>query len=121
MRMFILVCFIVLNAESLKEPDYNSEYYSVRNKVSQSEINCLAQAIYFEARGLNIEEKIAVAFVVLNRTKSKEYPNSICKVVWQKTKYKGNTVAQFSFTNNKLLVKEKYQWQLANSISRLIL
>ena len=44
---------------------------------------CLADAIYFEARGETIEGQYAVAEVILNRAASKAYPNNICSVVKQ--------------------------------------
>lgn len=50
---------------------------------------CIAAAVYFEARGEPIEGQLAVAEVVLNRAASGKYPSSICAVVKQP--------AQFSF------------------------
>jgi len=60
------------------------------NSLIDKEIKCLADNIYFEARNESMKGQIAIALVTLNRIKSKDYPNSICKVVWQ---YK-----QFSWT-----------------------
>ena len=53
------------------------------------EMNCLATAIYFEAKGEPLEGQLAVAEVVQNRAHSGRYPTSLCAVVKQK--------AQFSF------------------------
>jgi len=47
------------------------------------EKNCLARAIYFEARSEPEAGQIAVANVILNRVKSKRYPNTICGVVYE--------------------------------------
>ena len=44
---------------------------------------CLADAIYFEARGEPVRGQIAVAQVVLNRVFSGKYPNTVCGVVYQ--------------------------------------
>ena len=44
---------------------------------------CMAQNIYYEARGSNRADRIAVADVVLNRVKDTRYPNTICEVVKQ--------------------------------------
>ncbi len=44
---------------------------------------CLAEAIYFEARGEPLAGQIAVAEVVLNRTESRKYPGSVCAVTNQ--------------------------------------
>ena len=56
---------------------------------------CLAEAIYFEARGEPVEGQFAVAEVILNRVESPEFPNSICKVVRQGTGRKH--ACQFSY------------------------
>lgn len=47
------------------------------------EWHCLAEALYFEARGESFRGQVAVAEVILNRVDSKRYPNSICGVVQQ--------------------------------------
>lgn len=54
------------------------------------QMQCLAAAIYFEARGEPLKGQFAVAEVVLNRVDAQIYPDSICAVVHQR--------CQFSFT-----------------------
>ena len=44
---------------------------------------CLAQNIYFEARGSTIADQAAVADVVLNRVQAQGFPGTICGVVKQ--------------------------------------
>ncbi len=44
---------------------------------------CLADAIFFEARGETLAGQYAVAEVVINRLNSKKFPNTICGVVTQ--------------------------------------
>ena len=56
------------------------------------ETNCLATAIYFEARGESLEGQLAVAKVVMNRAASGRYASDWCGVVKQP--------AQFSFVRN---------------------
>ncbi len=46
-----------------------------------SEMKCLAEAIYFEARGESIEGQYAVGEVIINRVLSKEFPSSVCGVI----------------------------------------
>jgi spore germination cell wall hydrolase CwlJ-like protein len=60
-----------------------SGYPSSASHIEQSEIYCLAQVIYFEARGEPIKGQIAVAQVTINRKNSNLFPNTICKVVSQ--------------------------------------
>jgi len=58
--------------------------------------NCLAQAIYYEARGETQQGQVAVAEVIMNRVRSRAYPNSICGVVYQGSHL--STGCQFTFT-----------------------
>ena len=57
---------------------------------------CLAEALYFEARGEPVKGQFAVAEVILNRVDSSKFPNSICRVVNQGTGRKH--ACQFSYT-----------------------
>lgn len=62
---------------------------------SEVEQECLAQGIYFEARGENLKGQAAVAQVILNRVRNPTYPNSICGVVYQNKSWRNR--CQFSF------------------------
>jgi spore germination cell wall hydrolase CwlJ-like protein len=67
----------------------------------QKEINCLAQNIYFEANSEPEAGKVAVAQVTVNRANHPNYPNTICKVVHQKSKVANAVVCQFSWACSK--------------------
>jgi spore germination cell wall hydrolase CwlJ-like protein len=56
---------------------------------------CLARAIYFEARSEPVDGQFAVARVVLNRAESGRYPHTICRVVYQNAHMRDR--CQFSF------------------------
>ncbi|MBX3569063.1 MAG: cell wall hydrolase [Rhizobiaceae bacterium] len=56
---------------------------------------CLANAVYFEARGESTRGQAAVAQVVLNRVRNPSYPKTICGVVYQNDQWKNR--CQFSF------------------------
>lgn len=62
---------------------------------SKAEQTCLANAVYFEARGESLRGQAAVAQVVLNRVRNPTYPNTICGVVYQNEGWKNR--CQFSF------------------------
>lgn len=62
---------------------------------SSSEQKCLANAVYFEARGESLRGQAAVAQVVLNRVRNPAYPNTICNVVYQNQNWRN--ACQFSF------------------------
>jgi hypothetical protein len=60
-----------------------------------AEHQCLARAIYFEARSESEIGRLAVARVILNRVNSPFYPDSICGVVYQNAERRDS--CQFSF------------------------
>jgi hypothetical protein len=80
---------------------------------------CLADAIYFEARGEPFKGQQAVAQVVMNRVFSGYYPNDVCGVVYQNA---GRHLAcQFTFAcEGKDLnkVDEPDMWEQAKSIAK---
>src|SRR5450631_2951233 len=82
---------------------------------------CLAEAVYFEARGEAVRGQIAVAQVVMNRTFSGFYPNTVCGVVYQnKHRY---LACQFTFAcdNNPDVVREPDMWERAKKIAKAML
>jgi spore germination cell wall hydrolase CwlJ-like protein len=68
---------------------------SQASRVSEQS-NCLAEAIYYEARGESYDGQMAVAEVIVNRTRSSLYPSTYCGVVYQGSTR--STGCQFSFT-----------------------
>lgn len=61
---------------------------------SARQLDCLTQAVYFEARGETPRGQAAVAQVVMNRVKSPSFPKTVCGVVFQGAATHG---CQFSF------------------------
>ena len=64
------------------------------------DLECLAENIYFEARGEPLDGQRAVAEVTLNRTRSPYFPHTICAVVHetQWDPLRRRLVAHFSWT-----------------------
>ena len=56
------------------------------------ETYCMAQNIYYEARGESLKGKQAVGNVVLNRVDHKKYPNTVCGVVYEAKRYSWNKI-----------------------------
>lgn len=79
---------------------------------------CLAEAIYFEARGEPKEGQYAVAQVVMNRVRSGYYPADVCGVVYQNAHRRN--ACQFSFACDRIpdRVTNKYAWNVATAIAR---
>jgi spore germination cell wall hydrolase CwlJ-like protein len=79
-----------------------------------AEQDCLANAVYFEARGESLEGQLAVAEVVMNRAASGRYPATLCGVVVQP--------AQFSFVrrgNIPAADRASEAWRRAVAIARI--
>lgn len=81
--------------ENLKTKDYNQKYITMAER--EKHLQCLAKNIYFEAATEPFEGKVAVAQVTLNRAESGKFPEDICDVVFQKTKFVDKVVCQFSW------------------------
>ena len=78
--------------------------------------NCIAVAVYHEARGESIEGQLAVAKVIMNRAASGKYPTSWCGVVKQPW--------QFSFVNPRTgympsVDQASAAWRKALGVTRL--
>jgi hypothetical protein len=81
------------------------------------EMRCLAEAVYFEARGEPEEGQAAVAQVVLNRVRHENYPDSVCGVVYQnRHRY---LACQFTFAceGRSLRITEQDAWRVAVRIA----
>ena len=80
---------------------------------------CLADAVYFEARGEPFKGQQAVAQVVMNRVFSGYYPNDVCGVVYQNS---GRHLAcQFTFAcegKDLSKVDEPDMWEQAKKIAK---
>jgi hypothetical protein len=66
-----------------RRPKSPAERLGLDGKTRAKAEKCLANAIYFEARGESVRGQIAVAQVVMNRAFSGYYPNDVCGVVYQ--------------------------------------
>lgn len=53
----------------------------------RQEVVCLTEAIFFEAKSESVAGKEAIASVILNRTKSDNFPSTVCGVTSQKGQF----------------------------------
>jgi spore germination cell wall hydrolase CwlJ-like protein len=78
------------------------------------ELNCLAGAIYFEAKSESLTGQLAVGRVVVARSRSGRFPNSYCGVVFQPS--------QFSFVRGGGMPgidRKSRQWRNAVAIAQI--
>lgn len=76
--------------------------YRAQNK---KQLECLAKNIQEEAVRGNKNDMIAVAYGTINRVKSPRFPNTICKVVYQKNQMSWTRLAR----KKKRPVSKKYR------------
>lgn len=83
------------------------------------EWRCLAEALYFEARGEPLKGQVAVAEVILNRVDAPGYPKSVCAVVHQGAGGR----CQFSFTcdGRPDTIRERAAFERVGKVARLML
>jgi hypothetical protein len=80
---------------------------------------CLADAVYFEARGEPLRGQEAVAQVVMNRVFSGYYPNNVCGVVFQNANR--HLACQFTFAcegKDLSRIDEPDMWAQAKRIAK---
>ena len=82
-----------------------------------SPLDCLTQAIYYEARNESEAGQAAVAEVVMNRVRHAAYPNEVCAVVYQRN----SRTCQFTFTCDGSIGRSAVRpqaWERAQRIAR---
>lgn len=84
-------------------------------------LQCLTQAVYYEAAAEPLQGRRAVAQVVLNRLRHPAYPKSVCGVVYEGAQRR--TGCQFSFTCDGSLLRKPAAgaWREANEVARAAL
>ena len=95
-------------------PVFELPQVAVRPARLTRQVECLAENIYHEARGEPTDGRYAVAWVTMNRVDSREFPSSICGVVYQEVK----GVAQFSWTAQGMPGPRGADWTEAKRIAR---
>jgi spore germination cell wall hydrolase CwlJ-like protein len=82
---------------------------------------CLAEAMYYEARGEGAVGEMAVAEVIFHRMRSSQYPNTICGVVFEGAQDK--RACQFSFVCNGDMERPKnpHSWAVARLLAAKIM
>jgi hypothetical protein len=79
---------------------------------------CLAEGIYFEARGEPEVGQAAVAQVILNRVRNPAYPKTICGVVYQNQNFRHRCQFSFACDGRSERIAEQLQWEIAKRVAR---
>ncbi len=86
------------------------------NAPLDEQTNCVATAVFFEARGETLAGQLAVAKVVMNRAASGRYPPSYCATVKQPAQFSFVRAGRFPPVDTNCAA-----WRKATAIARLAL
>ena len=89
-----------------------------QRRIRQAEENCLARAVYFEARSESEMGQLAVAKVIINRTRDPSYPKTICGVVYQGSQRRNSCQFSFACDGQPDDVKSPAAWARSKRIAQ---
>lgn len=102
---------------------YVAEQESIRIAVElaafeEREITCLATVLYHEARGESAAGQIAVGQVVITRRDQPQWPDTVCRVVYQKGRNAaGKMIGQFAWSTENLRIRERDAYNTMHAIA----
>ena len=91
------------------------------SQFSKKARKCLAEGIYFEARGESKHGQKAVAQVIVNRVKNPVFPNSICGVVYHNKHMRNRCQFSFACDGIRDRVRSKKAWRVATTIANKVI
>ena len=101
------------------EISYTKAWLDQQPKASgDTHFRCLAEALYFEARGESIRGQFAVAEVILNRVDSTRFPNSLCGVINQGTGKKYQCQFTYTCDGKEEVIHEKRAYERVAKVAR---
>lgn len=95
--------------------------HTARAEDMSQQTQCLAEAVYYEARSESLFGQISVAEVIYNRVRDHRFPDTICDVVYQGSTR--TTGCQFTFTCDGALNREPrgWRWEQAQTVASHVL
>ena len=88
--------------------------------LSKKEQRCLAEGIYFEARGEPKAGQAAVAQVILNRVRAPSFPGSVCGVVYQNRHWRNRCQFSFACDGIRDRIRSRRHWTIAQDIAKAV-
>ncbi len=94
---------------------------------ADEEVMCLAETIYFEARGESVAGQLAVGLVVFNRVEHPKYPDTVCGVTRQaKLDHNGRIIrhaCQFSYycDGKEEVINDNRSWNRARVMAEVLM
>lgn len=118
------IYFACVNGASLEPARLEAlQREGTRAQRRADDLQCLAENVYFEARGEPLDGQYAVAEVTLNRTRAQHFPRTVCAVVhemrWDPVRRRH--VADFSWTELGALTPEDGPaWRQAMTVASTV-
>ena len=110
------------SAKPAGELKFSRNWIDAQPKASGSEQwRCLAEALYFEARGETVKGQFAVGEVIMNRVKSKRFPGSLCGVIHQGTGKKYQCQFTYTCDGHKEVIAEPRAYERVGKVARLLI
>jgi spore germination cell wall hydrolase CwlJ-like protein len=119
-----LICFAYTNGTRLEPARLEAEQRQETRALRRADdLQCLAENVYFEARGEPVDGQYAVAEVTLNRTRARNFPHTVCQVVhetrWDPSRRR--YVADFSWTAlGALAPQDEVAWRQAMTVATAV-
>ena len=103
------------------EIDYSRDWLEQQEAAGGGqEWRCLAEALYFEARGESVKGQFAVAEVILNRVDDPSYPDTVCGVIHQGTGRKYQCQFTYTCDGHPDTIHEKEAFRQVGKVARLM-
>ena len=100
---------------------YSAEWLAAQTfEPTGGDWRCLAEALYFEARGESVKGQFAVAEVILNRVDNPDFPSSVCAVVHQGTGRKYQCQFTYTCDGHKEVITEPRAFEQVGKIAHLM-
>jgi len=113
--IFLISVILLLSAGFTQEKIIGVTYTQLTSE-ARTQVDCLAENIYYEAGFEPRDGKIAVAMVTLNRVQDPQFPKDICSVVKQKVK----STCQFSWFCEHKTIQNNSAYLQARDIALLV-
>lgn len=111
-----------LNTEKPDPLEFSKNWVDAQPKArGGDDLQCLAEALYFEARGETVKGQFAVAEVILNRVQSDRFPSSACGVIHQGTGKKYQCQFTYTCDGHKEVISEPRAYERVSKVARAAL
>lgn len=105
-----------------RDVSYSLDWVDTQPKATGGEqFGCLAEALYFEARGETVKGQFAVAEVIMNRAKSALFPDTVCGVIKQGTGRRYQCQFTYTCDGYKDVIAEKQAYARVSKVARAVL